>query len=157
MPAVSVLGIDPGLNKTGYAIIKKEEGGEYILLKSGIFRVKSKNFEDKIFEISKNIENLLKENILTLLVIEDIFRGLNIKSALKSAHLKGAIIFLAKKYGLEIKVVAPTEVKIIITGYGRADKEQIKRNLKNFIKNLPKYLKEDESDAIAIALSSFFL
>ncbi len=157
MPAISVLGIDPGLNKTGYAIVRKEGEGEYILVKSGVFHSKSKNFEDKIFEISGKIEKLIEENFLSLLVIEDIFRGLNIKSALKSAHLKGAIIFLSKKYGLDVKVVAPTEVKITITGYGRADKEQIKRNLRNFIGNLPEDLKEDESDAIAIAISSFFL
>ena len=157
MPTVNVLGIDPGLNKTGYAIVKKEGEGEYVLLKSGVFSSKGKNFEDKVFEISSKIEKLIEENLLSLLVIEDIFRGLNVKSALKSAHLKGAIIFLSKKYGLEVKVIAPTEVKIIITGYGRADKEQIKRNLRNFVRNLPEELKEDESDAIAIAISSFFL
>ncbi len=156
MPAVSVLGIDPGLNKTGYAIIIKENDN-FSLIKSGVFYSKSKDFENKIFEIGIKIEDLIKQELPTLLVIEDIFRGLNTKSALKSAHLKGAITYTAIKYKIPVKVISATEAKQIVTGYGRADKEQVKRNLKNFIKNLPKYLKEDESDAIAIALSSFFL
>lgn len=156
MPTDNVLGIDPGLIKTGYAIIKKE-GEDLVLLNSGVFYSKSKEFEEKIFEIGSKVEELIRENRPSLLVIEDIFRGLNIKSALKSSHLKGAIIFLAKKYGLKLKVVSPTEVKIIVTGYGRADKQQVKKNLNLFIEKLPKNLKEDESDAIAIAISSFYL
>ena len=151
-----VLGIDPGLNKTGYAIITKVNEN-FKLIKSGVFYSKSKDFGNKIFEIVIKIEDLIKQDSPILLVIEDIFRGLNIKSALKSAHLKGAITYIALKYNIQVKVISATEAKQIVTGYGRADKEQIKRNLKNFIKNLPEDLKEDESDAIAIAISSFFL
>ena len=151
-----VLGIDPGLNKTGYAIITRVNEN-FKLIKSGVFYSKSEVFENKIFEIVIKIEDLIKQDSPTLLAIEDIFRGLNTKSALKSAHLKGAITYTAIKYKIPVKVISATEAKQIVTGYGRAEKEQVKKNLNLFIENLPESLKEDESDAIAIAISSFFL
>jgi len=156
LPITKVLGIDPGLNKTGYAIIEKEK--ERLFLKeSGVLYSKAKSYEKKIFEIVSEIENIIKKNKPEQLGIEDVFRGMNTQSALKSAHLKGAIIYLAIKNNLSLKVISPAEVKNLIAGYGRATKEQIKKNLLFFINNPPDNPKEDEADAIAIAVSVFYL
>ncbi len=156
MPITKVLGIDPGLNKTGYALLEKKKEN-LILKESGVLYSKSKSFEIKIFEIVSEIEKIIKKNNPEKLGIEDVFRGTNTQSALKSAHLKGAIIYLAIKNNLSLKVISPTEIKNLIAGYGRASKEQIKNNLPFFVNNPPNNPKEDESDAIAIAIATFLL
>jgi len=156
LPITKVLGIDPGLNKTGYALLEKKKEN-LILKESGVLYSKSKSFEIKIFEIVSEIEKIIKKNNPEKLGIEDVFRGTNTQSALKSAHLKGAIIYLAIKNNLSLKVISPTEIKNLIAGYGRASKEQIKNNLPFFVNNPPNNPKEDESDAIAIAIATFLL
>ncbi len=90
------------------------------------------------------------------IIIEDIFTGINVRSSFLLAHLRGALIYLGFKKNIKTMSISPTDVKNIITGYGRASKSQVKEALKYFISSDLKDIKEDESDAISIAIASFF-
>ncbi len=126
-------------------------------MESGVLRSEKHKFEDKLLEIGLKIEQIIEEFSPQAMAIEDVFRGANVKTALKSAHLKGLIIYIALKNNIKVKTISPAEVKDIITGYGRATKEQVMSNLSFFAKNIPSKIQTDESDAIAIAISYFFL
>jgi crossover junction endodeoxyribonuclease RuvC len=90
------------------------------------------------------------------MIIEDIFTGINVRSSFLLAHLRGALIYLGFVKKIKTISISPTDVKNIITGYGRAQKSQVKEALKYFIKVDTKKMKEDESDAISIGVASFF-
>ena len=86
-------------------------------------------------------------------VIEHAFFGINAQSALKLGQARGALISAIARYDLPLVELAPTEVKKLITGSGRASKQLVSDSLKSLIGFQPGKLPFDTTDAVAIALS----
>jgi len=143
---LTILGIDPGIKRIGYGILKFTENG-FIYQTAGVFDIK--------LSLQKQLENLINHYHPQLIGIEKIYFGVNKTSALKVSEIRGII----KNTVSDLKIIelAPTQVKLIICGYGRADKQAIKKMIKNSL-DLPKNLKSKDSiDALAIALASFYV
>lgn len=148
-----ILGIDPGIALVGYGIIDIK-GSKAIMIDYGVIKTEA---ELDLPERLKIIYNLLTELIEAYkpdeVAIEELFFNKNVKTAITVGHARGVQILACKMQGLEIFEYTPLQIKQAITGYGRADKNQIQEMVK-FLLNLSEIPKPDDaSDALAVALT----
>lgn len=148
-----VLGIDPGSHHTGYALIERlPVGGRLRVLEYGVLHAKqSDSLFERIGQICQALEKILDAYKPELLVLEDCFVHVNVRSALILGQARGAILATCFKSGLKVREFLPTAVKYAVAGAGRASKESValamQRHLK--LKDIP--TPADASDALAIA------
>jgi len=151
---MKVLGIDPGFERVGIAVVEKEENSKETLLYSNCFKTDPKlPFSDRLLLIGKEVESVIKKNTPDALSIETLFFNTNQKTALKVSEARGVIVYEAKKYGLEIYEYTPLQIKNAVVGYGRASKNQVDAMVRQLISISDKVKQDDEIDAIAIALT----
>ncbi len=152
-----ILGIDPGYERLGVAILEKNknEKKETVLF-SECFKTSAKlEFSERLFLIGKEIKNIIKKFKPEVLAIETLFLTTNQKTVMHVAEVRGVIIYEASSAGLKIFEASPPQIKIATTGYGKANKEQVMKMVKILVEidNLKK--SDDELDAIATALTAF--
>ena len=149
---MKILGVDPGIERLGWGLIEKN-GHKLTRLDSGVKKTsKGKTTSKRLWEIHQFLDKLIAETKPNKLATEKLFFSKNVKTALVIGEVRGIILALAEKYGLEIKEFAPSEVKSAICGYGHATKASIADMLKISL-NMPKNkLLDDETDALALAL-----
>ena len=152
----TVLGIDPGTNKTGYAILSfdLENGEEEInYIKSGFFKTKAAfNHQEKIFFISNEVDKLIKEFNPDYFTCEDQYNGLNVRTLKMLRDLVGIFFYLASQNNLPLTLQEPSRIKKYFTGKGNASKEEMTVQAQKTykLKTIPE---ENEADAIGIATS----
>lgn len=147
------LGIDPGLNRTGYSILERSSRGP-VLREGGVIRSTPKlTLAQRVREIATGLREVLDQFQPELLGIEQVFSlGKNPKSSLLMAHARGAILVTVADREIPIVHYTPTQIKRLLTGSGRASKEQIQYAVKNEL-HLETILEpNDVSDAAAVAL-----
>jgi len=151
-----ILGIDPGTTRIGYAVIEKKDSDNLNLLTGGCLESKNKEQKDRLKEISGLISDLILKYRPEVLAIEKLFFNKNAKTALAVAEARGVIINSANSLNLNIREFTPLEIKIAVTGYGKAEKEQVKKMACRILKleKMPKI--DDTSDALAIALTACY-
>lgn len=152
-----ILGIDPGSNKIGFAIIKKEKT-QLKLIKYGCINNDSKiTIAKQLLKTQKEIERLIKIYKPNIASVEKLFFFKNLKTAINVSQTRGVIIATLAKANIKIKEFTPLQVKQAICGYGKADKVQIQKIVKLIfkLKQIPK--PDDAADAIAIAFSAIKL
>lgn len=151
-----IIGIDPGYERLGVAIIEGERGKE-TLIHSECFRTPSRlPFEERLLAIGERLETLIKKHKPKLLSVENLFITKNQKTVMRISEVRGAIIFIGKKLKLKVAEYTPLQVKNSIVGYGRGDKRQVALMVKQLIR-VPRGKRvvfDDEYDAIAIALTA---
>ncbi len=147
------LGIDPGLNRTGYALLERT-ARKPVLREGGVVR-SSKNLSlaQRVLEIGSGVREVLQEFRPQVMGIEQVFSlGRNPKTALLMAHARGAILMVAAELEIPVVHFTPTQVKRLLTGSGRASKEQIQHAVKNEL-SLDRLLEpNDVADAAAVAI-----
>jgi len=151
-----ILGIDPGTTRIGYAIIEKKDADNLNLLTYGCLEAKSKEQKERLGEISTFISGLIAKYNPEVLAIEKIFFTKNAKTVINVAEARGVIINNANSSNLKIFDFTPLEVKLAITGYGRAEKEQVRQMVCRILKIEKKPALDDTSDALAIALTACY-
>ena len=147
-----ILGIDPGLVKTGYGLIKVVNDRCSILDFGIIAPVKSDRLSDRLNTIYTDISLIIDKFSPNIVSIEEVFFGKNVKSALLLGHARGASMLSASNKKIPVFEYSPRKIKQSVTGNGNAHKSQVKYMImKQFdIKNLN--CPEDATDALAIAL-----
>lgn len=155
---MKVLGIDPGYERLGIAIIEKKVSEKENLLYSACIRTSSKeSFSQRLLTLGEHIERVIQEFSPDALAIENLYLSNNQKTAMRVAEVRGMILFLAMKHGLIIEEFNPLQIKLAITGDGKSTKEQIMKMVALLIKIANKQALDDEFDAIAVGLSFFAL
>ncbi len=147
-----ILGIDPGTATTGYSLIESE-GDNIRLLDFGIIKTQATTENaERLSQICADIEELVSTYHPDEAAIEDLFFSKNVKTAMKVAQARGAIIATLSKAKVKIHEYKPVEVKSAVTGNGRAEKMQIQKMTQIILglKEIPK--PDDAADAIAIAI-----
>lgn len=135
----------------------EEQGGCFTLRESGLFRPSTGlPFEERVVSIALDFASLVERTAPHWVVLENIFVGKNPHSSFVLAHLRGALLLETRRRSLPFLSLTPGEVKKIVTGYGRAEKEQVQKALAFFFPTPLTFQRADESDAVAIALASFF-
>jgi crossover junction endodeoxyribonuclease RuvC len=149
-----VLGIDPGYDRMGIAIIEKNVGKERVVYSGCLTTDRKLLHSDRIFTLGKTVGETIKKYKPDVLAIEKIFFNENQKTAMSIAELRGVIMYEGSSRGLVIYQYTPLEIKTAVCGYGRADKKQVMSLIPKLIElpDKPGRL-DDEFDAIAVALT----
>ena len=147
-----IIGIDPGLVKTGYGIVSiKNERPE--LIDFGIISPNPNDtISNRILTIFSDIEQLINTYSPSVFSIEDIFYSRNFKSAMLLGQARGAAVLAAAKYKLPIFEYSAKKVKQSITGNGNADKTQVQYMIIKILNIKTTSMPLDASDALGIAL-----
>ncbi len=147
------LGIDPGLNRTGYALIERTTSGP-LLREGGIIQsTRGSTLHHRVHEIGSGLREVLEELRPGIVAIEQIFlHTRNVKTAILLAHARGAILMTVADLGIPVVHYTPTQIKRLLTGSGKAGKEQIQHVVRAELKLncLPE--PNDVADASAVAL-----
>ena len=150
---MKVLAFDPGYERLGVAVIEKKNGKE-ILLHSECVRTSAKSdFSIRLKELGAAAEALIKKWKPDAVALEDLFFEKNAKTAMQVAEVRGALTYIASSRGLAVHHYTPGEVKIAVTGYGRASKADIALMVPKLIALPPRVRLDDELDAIAVGIT----
>lgn len=146
-----ILGIDPGTVVTGYGLVDSQRGKLFHIENGGIFPSKGLPLHERIGQIHDRVESLLQKFQPDHVAMEDIFISKNAASALKLGHARGAVMVAARRAKIPFHEYTANQVKLAITGYGHASKEQIQKMVQMLLK-LPEIAFSDASDALAVAI-----
>ncbi|MBI4038161.1 crossover junction endodeoxyribonuclease RuvC [Candidatus Daviesbacteria bacterium] len=166
-----ILGIDPGTATTGYGVIKvpddilgrKYDYGIELIGYGNIFTDKGKPMPDRLWKLSRELDDLIKKYEPHQIAVEMLFFGANLKTAIAVGQARGIVMLSAAKHGISITEYAGLSVKLMVAGSGKADKDQVHEGVRKFLGgNGPRHKKlkvnwkgghlDDATDALAIAI-----
>lgn len=147
-----ILGIDPGTNILGFAVI--EVMGDHVhVLEMGALHLKDhKEHQDKLKEIFLEVQEIIERYLPKDLAIEAPFFGKNVQSMLKLGRAQGVAMAAGMTMGLTITEYSPKKVKQSVTGNGNAAKEQVADMLSRLLSLPAEKLALDATDALSVAL-----
>lgn len=153
---MNILGIDPGLASIGWAVLQNEKG-KFTLLDYGCFKTdKDNNFSSRLKSIFEEINKLAIKYNLQVLAVEELYFAKNVKTAIMVSQCLGVIKLAGEMLKLPVMEYTPLNVKMTITGYGRAEKKQVEFMVKKTL-GIKKDIKPDHAaDAVAVALTHCF-
>src|SRR6266699_4351044 len=143
-----ILGVDPGLAGTGFALFAEPN---LVLSCSTVVTIPGRDGA-RLLTITNHLRALFAEHPPSEASIEELFMGRNATSAIGVAQARGAILAVLEECNVPVFQYKPSQVKIVLTGYGKADKSQIQRMLAAQVQLPAGKLDEHARDAIAIAI-----
>ena len=150
-----MLGIDPGLQITGFACVEGAGGLEPRLIEAGVFRLGGgarESLSGRLVELDGDLRELLHRTRPDLVAVEGLFAHYkHPATAIAMGHARGVILLAVHRAGVRLVEYKPNEVKKSITGYGHASKEQIQLAVKETYRLAELPTPPDMADAIAIA------
>lgn len=151
---MKILGIDPGYERLGVAIIETTKARrETIIFSTCLTTPRTLTFEERLIMLAEQFEQIVERYRPEILAMEKIFFANNQKTALAVAEVRGVITYLACKRRLRVINLTPLQVKNSVTGYGQASKDQVKNMVERLLALKPGGRQDDEIDALAIALA----
>jgi len=153
---MKIIGIDPGIGRTGWGVIEAEKGRITVRSYGCIETKPNDEVSSRLYSLYKKIIVIIDKYKPEVLAIEELFFNTNAKTALIVGQSRGVILLTAASRNLISAVYTPLQVKMALTGYGRAEKNQIGQMVKVLLKlhDIPK--PDDTADALAIALTHAF-
>ncbi len=151
-----ILGVDPGIGRTGWGVIEVQ-GSQFKVQSFGCIETPAgMPTEKRLHALFDEISRIITEEKPNAFAIEDLFFNTNAKTALVVGQARGVVLLVASQHNLPFGVYTPLQVKIAVTGYGRAEKGQVGQMVKTILK-LPSIPKPDDTaDALAIAITHAF-
>ena len=150
-----ILGIDPAIKTTGYAVITTEKDSAEVVNFGCIETDRSTSFPLRLKKIYDGLSRIIEQHCPQVLAIEEVFYSQNIQVALKMGHARGVALLAAANYSIPIFEYSPREVKIAVTGNGAASKLQVQKMVVQLLNlsELPSSF--DIADALAVALCHY--
>jgi crossover junction endodeoxyribonuclease RuvC len=149
---VRIVGIDPGSERTGYGCVETD-GRRYHLVACGaITAIAGDAFPQRLARIHRELSRLISTCRPECVAVENLFHGVNARSALTLGHARGVAMLAAVEAGCEIVEYTPAEVKRAVVGYGRADKRQMQQMIKLLLGLDAPPSPHDAADALAVAI-----
>ena len=148
-----ILGIDPGTAIVGYSILDYKENKMKLIDYGCIYTDKNLLMEDRLCEIFQQLEDIILKYSPEYMAVEELFFFKNNKTVISVGQARGVILLAGKRNKLQIESYTPLQIKMGITGYGKAEKKQIQLMVKKILnmKEIPK--PDDAADAIAVAIT----
>ncbi len=150
--ALIVLGIDPGYAITGYGLIRYQRN-HFECLASGAIRTDSKApFPERLLAIHQGLSALIDRYRPQAVAVEELFFSRNTTTAMGTAQARGVAVLSGALAGLPVYEYTPMQVKVAVSGYGKADKHQVQQMVKLLLglKETPR--PDDAADALAVAI-----
>lgn len=148
-----IIGIDPGSRKTGYGIIEKDHNRNKYVQSGTIHLKETSPLAERLLILNEELGKILHEFQPDCGSIEAIFFSKNAKSALILGHARGVALLQLANQHLPIYEYTPLEIKQTLVGTGRASKEQVQHMVRVLLNQQQRLLSNDESDALAIAIT----
>ena len=147
-----ILGIDPGLAIVGYSVLDIEKEDNILVSSGSIQTDKNRTDSERLFEIMTDLQTIIDKFKPDVASVEKLFYFKNQKTIIPVAEARGVILAILEKNNIKVSEFTPIEVKQMITGYGRASKDEVAKIVQMSVKynKLPKL--DDTLDSIAIAL-----
>lgn len=145
-----ILGIDPGSRKCGYGLVAVA-GTSLQYVASGVIRVETLAFADRLQAIFANLGEVIEEYSPTVAAIEEVFVGKSMSSALKLGQARGVAMVACTSHQLPVHEYSARKVKLALVGTGVADKSQMQHMIRSLLK-LSALPKEDAADALSVAV-----
>lgn len=147
-----IIGIDPGYAITGFGIVEYINN-KFNVLHYGVISTKSTMpFEKRLLAISEELDRLFQQYKPDSMAIEELFFSRNTTTAIGTAQARGVAILCGAKANINIYEYTPLQVKLAVSGYGRADKNQVQQMVKVLL-SLKEIVKPDDAaDALAVAI-----
>jgi crossover junction endodeoxyribonuclease RuvC len=157
-PPLRILGVDPGLNTTGYGVLECL-GGKLRLCEAGVVRGRTRgSITARVAEIHRGMAEVIAELRPTVMAIEELYSHYaRPKTAILMGHARGVICLAAAQAGVPVVHYAATQVKKITTGSGHATKAQIQSAIRRELGLAATPEPPDVADALAIALCHYHL
>lgn len=151
-----ILGIDPGLNTTGYAVLEFASAGPK-LCEAGVVRgLTKKSLTARVHEIHQGVAEVIETWKPAAVALEQLYSHYNRpRTAILMGHARGVICLAAAEAGLPVVHYSATQVKKLLTGSGRAPKEQMQRAVQRELRLGAVPEPADVADALAIALCHY--
>lgn len=147
------IGIDPGLERVGVAIIEKKEENYNLIFRQLIKTPSTNSQADRLLMINEKLSSIIEAHKVDSAAVEKLFFAKNIKTAMVVSEARGVILLTLKQFLLPIFEYTPLQVKQALTGYGRATKSQIQLIIKRILA-MPQIEKSDDvADAMAVAIT----
>lgn len=153
---MKILGIDPGIGRMGWGVIETQ-GAKCNVQNFGCIETSQKLSEaERIKQIYGELTAIFEEEKPEAVAIEELFFSKNVTTAFSVGQARGIALLVAAQHSVPITPYNPGEVKVAVTGYGKAEKRQIGQMVKAILhlEKLPKL--DDTTDALAIALTHAF-
>ena len=153
---MKVLGLDPGIERLGYAILS-EKSQEITAISYGLISTDYADAKPKrLRRIYDDINELIERYEPEKVSIETLIFAKNVKTAMTVSEVRGVLLLTATLHNIAIEEFTPLQVKTAVTGYGRASKSQIQHAVKILLKLSEIPRPDDVADAIAIAMCGIF-
>ncbi len=147
-----ILGLDPGTAITGWGVINSIKKTPELKAFGSIQTDSKTDNAQRLCEIADDLEKIINQYQPDEIAIEDLFFFKNLKTAVKVAQARGVLILVSSRQKIPVFEYTPLQVKQALTGYGRADKNQVQLMVKNILKleKIPK--PDDAADALAVSI-----
>lgn len=148
-----ILGIDPGTGILGFGVIEAARGKAQ-LVDAGVIRTPVKEDDAvRLLTIYEELTDIIVAIKPTVMSVEKLFFARNVTTAMTVAQARGIVLLCGQQAGLEIYEYTPMQIKMAVTGYGKADKKQMQEMVRVILglETVPK--PDDCADAIAAALT----
>ena len=147
-----ILGIDPGFGRMGYAVLAAAGNDLHLLACDAIMTPTTLGYPQRLQQIYEQLGEIIARYQPTEAAIEALFFGKNVTTAIKVAQARGVVILLLAQRGLVMTDYTPSEVKLAVTGYGAARKEQVGFMVRQLLNLAVVPTPDDAADAAAIAI-----
>ena len=147
-----ILGIDPGIATIGFGLVEKRRAAVQMLTYGAITTPAGLPLSKRLYQISLDMEDLIGQTKPDAISIEELFFNTNITTGIAVAHGRGVILCAAEKCGIPLFEYTPSQVKLAVTGYGKAEKRQVMDMTKRLLKLKAVPRPDDAADALALAI-----
>lgn len=148
-----IVGIDPGTGILGFGVIDIDKKGRVTLVDGGVIRTPVKQADsDRLETIYDELHEIITEHKPQVMSVEKLFFSQNVTTAMSVSQARGVVLLCGKQHKLELHEYTPQQIKLALTGYGKADKKQIQEMVRVVLglKEVPK--PDDCADALAAAI-----
>ena len=147
-----ILGIDPGYATIGFGLVEADRGQVHMLTYGAITTPAGLPLSKRLYQIGTDMEELIDQTKPDVISIEELFFNTNLTTGIAVAHGRGVILYAAEKCGIPLYEYTPGQVKLSVTGYGKAEKRQVMDMTKRLLKLAKTPRPDDAADALALAL-----
>ena len=147
-----ILGIDPGFATIGFGLVEANRGQVHMVTYGAITTPAGLPLSRRLYQIGTDMEALIEQLKPDVISVEELFFNTNITTGIAVAHGRGVILYAAEKCGIPLYEYTPSQVKLAVTGYGKAEKRQVMDMTKRLLKLSAVPRPDDAADALALAL-----
>ena len=152
---MNILGIDPGYGRLGVAVVSLGSNGTITLVYAALIETPAtQHIADRLWTAQQALAGIVMTYSPSAAGVETLYMAKNVKTAIGVAEARGAVLALLASHAVAILDIYPNQVKLALTGHGRAEKVQVRHMVERILSRPSGITQDDVMDAIAIAITA---